>query len=73
MGNHIYMLKLRPSQFVRKLYSPTPLANSVIVITGASSGIGKQLTERYAERGTRIVIGARKMDQLQQVRPPADP
>ena len=40
------------------------VANSVCVITGASSGIGRELTIKYAERGTRIVIGSRHLDEL---------
>jgi NADP-dependent 3-hydroxy acid dehydrogenase YdfG len=43
------------------------LANSVIVITGASSGIGKELTLKYAERGARIIIGARSLESLEKV------
>lgn len=38
--------------------------DSVVVITGASSGIGKELTFRYAERGCKLVIGARNFDDL---------
>ena len=44
------------------------LANSVVVITGASTGIGKELTYRYAERGARLVIGARTLQALEEVR-----
>jgi NADP-dependent 3-hydroxy acid dehydrogenase YdfG len=44
------------------------LADSVVVITGASSGMGKEIAFRYAERGCKIVIGARKMDDLEKVR-----
>jgi NADP-dependent 3-hydroxy acid dehydrogenase YdfG len=44
------------------------LADSVVVITGASSGMGKEIAFRYAERGCKIVIGARKMDDLENVR-----
>ena len=40
------------------------LADSVVVITGASSGMGKELTYRYAERGCKIVITARNMKEL---------
>jgi short-subunit dehydrogenase len=34
------------------------------VITGASSGMGKEITYRYAERGCKIVIAARKIKEL---------
>jgi hypothetical protein len=37
------------------------IADSVVVITGASSGMGKEITYRYAERGCKIVIGSRNL------------
>ena len=43
------------------------LADSVVVITGASSGMGKEIAYRYAERGCKIVIGARKIKDLEKV------
>ena len=40
------------------------IADSVVVITGASSGMGKEITYRYAERGCKIVIGSRNLKDL---------
>ena len=40
------------------------IADSVVVITGASSGMGKEITYRYAERGCKIVIGSRNLKEL---------
>jgi NADP-dependent 3-hydroxy acid dehydrogenase YdfG len=40
------------------------LANSVIVITGASSGMGKELAFRYSARGCKVVIGSRNIEKL---------
>jgi dehydrogenase/reductase SDR family member 7 len=37
------------------------------VITGASSGMGKEIAYRYAERGCKIVIAARKIKDLERV------
>jgi short-subunit dehydrogenase len=41
--------------------------NKVTVITGASSGIGKAIAIDFAERGSKIVIGARREEQLKEV------
>lgn len=43
------------------------IANSVIVITGASSGMGKEMTYRYAQRGSKIVIASRTQERLDAV------
>ena len=39
----------------------------MVVITGASSGMGKEIAFRYAERGCKIVIAARKIGDLEKV------
>ncbi len=40
------------------------MQKKVVVITGASSGIGKALAERYANEGWRVSLGARREDRL---------
>lgn len=40
------------------------LKNKTIVITGASSGIGKACAEEFAKQGANLVIGSRKYDIL---------
>jgi len=42
-------------------------ANSVIVITGASSGIGRELALRYAQRSCKLILAARSKATLEQV------
>src|SRR5690554_6421941 len=42
------------------------MQNKVIVITGASSGIGKALAARYAAEGWRLVLGARRIEKLKE-------
>jgi short-subunit dehydrogenase len=40
--------------------------NQVILITGASSGIGKETAIEFAKLGANIVLVARKKDKLEQ-------
>ena len=42
--------------------------NSVVVITGASSGMGKELALRYASRHCKVVIAARRLQELNQIK-----
>lgn len=43
---------------------PRPLAEQVVVITGASSGIGRCTATHLAARGARVVVTARRADEL---------
>ncbi|HKI87528.1 MAG TPA: SDR family NAD(P)-dependent oxidoreductase, partial [Draconibacterium sp.] len=40
------------------------MQNKVVIITGASSGIGKALAEKYASEGWNLVLAARRIDRL---------
>lgn len=46
----------------------TQLADKVIWITGASSGIGEGLVQHAARRGARLVLSARRESELERVR-----
>jgi short-subunit dehydrogenase len=46
----------------------TTLANKVVWITGASGGIGEALAQLAAQRGARLILSARRADELQRVR-----
>ncbi|KAL8425956.1 hypothetical protein Efla_000933 [Eimeria flavescens] len=56
MGNHPAILALRPNK-----YNP----GSVVVITGGTKGIGRELALRYARRKCSLVLAARGRDALE--------
>lgn len=43
------------------------MKNKVVVITGASSGIGKACAEVFAAKGCKVILSARQTDKLQYV------
>ena len=43
------------------------MRDKVVVITGASSGIGEAMAREYALMGARVVLGARREDELRRV------
>jgi short-subunit dehydrogenase len=44
------------------------MQKKVVVITGASSGIGKALAEKYADEGWNIAVAARRYDRLMELK-----
>jgi dehydrogenase/reductase SDR family member 7B len=44
------------------------MKDKVVIITGASSGIGKALALEMGSRGAKVVIAARSMDKLEEIR-----
>ena len=44
------------------------LQNKVIWITGASSGIGEELTKQFAQEGAKLVLSARRESELLRVK-----
>ena len=61
------MLKNHPSLY--QYFSKNQFVNGcTVVISGASSGMGKELVYRYAQRGCNLVIGARRLPELEKIK-----
>lgn len=43
------------------------IKNKVVLITGASSGIGAAIAQELSEAGAKVVLGARRADRLEQL------
>jgi NADP-dependent 3-hydroxy acid dehydrogenase YdfG len=43
------------------------IKDKVVIITGASSGIGEAISQLLASKGAKVVLGARHKHQLQQL------
>ena len=48
-------------------YALRDLKDTVIAITGATSGIGKATAEQLVELGAKVSLGARNADRLQEL------
>jgi len=44
------------------------MKNKVVIITGASSGIGRSLAFEYAQMGANVVVAARSLDKLNELK-----
>ena len=49
------------------LLRPVPLRDKVVVITGASAGIGRAAAEAFAAEGARVVVAARRREELERL------
>lgn len=51
-----------------KVYFSASLRGKVVWVTGASSGIGKGLAIALAKNGVKLVLSARREDELEKVK-----
>lgn len=61
------------ARYLRPKHSTLVLNDKVVMITGASSGIGRALAFAFARRGARVVLAARNEDRLEAVRREIEP
>lgn len=61
------------ARYLRPKHSILVLEGKVVVITGASSGIGRALAFSFARRGARVVLVGRNTERLEAVRREIDP
>src|SRR4051794_40679526 len=58
----------RRAIFTRSTITRTAMIkNKVVIITGASSGIGQSTAKLLASKGAKVVLGARREDKLKQI------
>jgi short-subunit dehydrogenase len=69
LGGGLYWL----IRYFRPEHSTLVLNERVVIITGASSGIGRALAFAFARRAARIVLVARREDRLEAVRREIEP
>lgn len=60
-------MALLHSNFLSATALKSPYSTAVVWITGASSGIGEAVALALARRGARLILSARRVDELQRV------
>ncbi len=60
-------------RYFRPRHSTLVLNDKVVIITGASSGVGRSLAYAFARRAARVVLVARRVERLEAVRREIEP
>ena len=61
------LLALLVAWYARNRFDPESLRGKKVVICGASTGIGEELAYQYARLGARILLVARREEELKKV------
>lgn len=69
LGGGLYWLV----RYFRPQHSTLVLNDKVVIVTGASSGVGRSLAFAFARRAARVVLVARREEQLEAVRREIEP
>ena len=67
LSESLLLASMRPAlteQALRRRRNPVDLTGKRILLTGASSGIGEAAAEKFARRGARVVVVARRQELL---------
>ena len=70
LSESLLLASMRPAlteQALRRRRDPVDLTGKRVLLTGASSGIGEAAAEKFARRGARVVVVARRQELLDAV------
>jgi hypothetical protein len=59
--------RIRSQRALRFLSSNSQQQQHVVVISGASSGIGEEIALKYAKKHSKLILGARRVEKLAEV------
>ncbi|GIW22880.1 MAG: ketoacyl reductase [Candidatus Sericytochromatia bacterium] len=63
----LFIISRKIYKLLKRESERNKLKDSVVIITGASEGIGKELAIEFAKQGSKIVLASRSIDKLQKV------